>query len=78
MLNVTGTISSRDRADDLRVGATGTIMYGSIDGNSRTWTNSWCLGTGVLQHDVDCFGVTTYFLFLPLFISRVFLLISYD
>ena len=29
-----------------------------VDSSHQTFTNSWCLGTGVVQHDVDCFGLS--------------------
>ena len=57
VLNVAGLISNKGRYDDLRVGAAAALLFGSNGTNACTFTNSWCLGTGVTQHDVDCFGL---------------------
>ena len=57
VLNVASLITNKGRFDDLRVGAAAALLYGSNGDTSCTFTNSWCMGTGVTQHDVDCFGL---------------------
>ena len=57
IVTVAATVSSAGRFDALRVGGAGATLTQWMDGTRRTFTASWCLGTEVTQHDVDCFGL---------------------
>ena len=58
ILTVAATVSSKGRYNGLRVGGAGAALIHHVDGSRRTFTNFWCLGTGVVQHDADCFGLS--------------------
>ena len=54
---VAAMISSVGQYDALRVGGAGATLTQWVDGTRWTFTASWCLGTEVAQHDVDCFSL---------------------
>ena len=58
ILTVAATVSSKGRYDSLQVGGAGAALIHHVDGSRRTFTNFWCLSTGVVQHDADCFGLS--------------------
>ena len=58
VLTNTATVSSKGRYDGLQVGGAGASLVHHINGSCRTFTNFWCLGTGVVQHNADCFGLS--------------------
>ena len=55
---VAATVSSKGQYDGLWAGGTGAALIHHVDGSCRTFTNFWCLSTGVVQHDTDCFGLS--------------------
>ena len=57
ILTVAATVSSKGRYDGLQVGGAGATLVHHVDGSCQTFTNFWCLGTGVVQHDADCFSL---------------------
>ena len=58
ILTVAATISSKGRYDGLQVGGTRASLVHHVDGSRQTFTNFWCLSTGVVQHDANCFGLS--------------------
>ena len=58
ILMVAATVSSKGQYDGLWVGGAGASLVHHVDGSRRTFTNLWCLGTGVVQHDTNCFSLS--------------------
>ena len=58
ILTVAATVSSKGRYDGLWVGGTGASLVHHVDSSCQTFTNFWCLGTGVVQHNANCFGLS--------------------
>ena len=54
---VAAMVSSAGCFDALCVGGSGATLTQWVDSTHRTFTASWCLGTEVTQHDVDCFSL---------------------
>ena len=57
IVTVAATVSSQGWFDNLMVGGAGATLTQWVDGSRRTFTNSWCFGTGVVQFDVECFAL---------------------
>ena len=57
IITVDGTVSKQGRYDDLMVGGVAAILTTGLGDEKVQRTRRWCLGTGVLQHDVDLFAL---------------------
>ena len=57
IIMVAGTVSKQGRYDDLLVGGAAAILTTGLGNEKVQRTRRWCLGTGVVQHDVDLFAL---------------------
>ena len=54
---VAGTISKQGRYDDLMVGGAAATLTTGLGKEKIQRTRRWCLGAGVMQHDIDLFAL---------------------
>ena len=55
IITVTGMVSKQGCYDDLMVGGAAAILTAGLGDEKVQRARRWCLGTGVIQHDVDLF-----------------------